>query len=64
MSQLNSMAIPMEGKYSKSELLELKNKMNAKALAKRRSKTALRLAANIISQSLYCFRFYTRSALR
>ena len=61
MSQLNSMAIPMEGKYSKSELLELKNKMNAKALAKRRSKTALRLAANII---LYCFRFYTRSALR
>ena len=37
MSQLNSMAIPMEGKYSKSELLELKNKMNAKALAKRRS---------------------------
>ena len=25
MSQLNSMAIPMEGKYSKSELLELKN---------------------------------------
>ena len=42
------MAIPMEGKYSKSELLELKNKMNAKALAKRRSKTALRLAANII----------------
>ena len=48
MSQLNSKAIPMEGKYSKSELLELKNKMNAKALAKRRSKTALRLAANII----------------
>ena len=48
MSQLNSMAIPMEGKYSKIELLELKNKMNAKALAKRRSKTALRLAANII----------------
>lgn len=48
MSQLNSMAIPMEGKYSESELLELKNKMNAKALAKRRSKTALRLAANII----------------
>lgn len=48
MSQLNSMAIPMEGKYSNSELLELKNKMNAKALAKRRSKTALRLAANII----------------
>ena len=48
MSQLNSMAIPMEGKYSKSELLELKNKMNAKALAKRRSKTALRLVANII----------------
>ena len=42
------MAIPMEGKYSESELLELKNKMNAKALAKRRSKTALRLAANII----------------
>ncbi len=37
------MAIPMEGKYSKSELLELKNKMNAKALAKRRSQTALGL---------------------
>ena len=48
MSQLNSMAIPMEGKYSKRELLELKNKMNAKALAKRRSKTALRLTANIV----------------
>ena len=61
MSQLNSMAIPMEGKYSKSELLELKNKMNAKALAKRRSKTALQIS---FSQSLYCFRFYTRSALR
>ena len=53
MSQLNSMAIPMEGKYSSSELLELKNKMNAKALAKRRGKTALRLAANIIFAIAY-----------
>ena len=48
MSQLNSMAIPMEGRYSRSELLELKNKMNVKALAKRRSKTAFRLAANVV----------------
>ena len=34
MSQSESMAIPMEGRLSKKELLELKNKMNAKALAK------------------------------
>ena len=48
MSQLNSMTVPMEGRYSRSELLELKNKMNVKALAKRRSKTAFRLAANVV----------------
>jgi len=48
MSQSESMAIPMEGRLSKSELLELKNKMNAKALAKRRSRTALRLVANVV----------------
>lgn len=45
MSQSESMAIPMEGRLSKSELLELKNKMNARALAKKRSRTALRLVA-------------------
>ena len=48
MSQSNSMTVPMEGHYSRSELLELKNKMNVKALAKRRSKTALRFAANVV----------------
>ena len=41
-------AIPMEGRLSKSELLELKNKMNARALAKKRSRTALRLVANVV----------------
>ena len=46
MSQSESMAIPMEGRLSKSELLELKNKMNARALAKKRSRTALRLVAS------------------
>ena len=48
MSQSESMAIPMEGRLSKSELLELKNKMNARALAKKRSRTALRLVANVV----------------
>ena len=48
MSQSESMAIPMEGGLSKSELLELKNKMNARALAKKRSRTALRLVANVV----------------
>lgn len=38
MSQLNSMTVPMEGRYSRSELLELKNKMNVKALAKEEAK--------------------------
>ena len=38
----------MEGRLSKSELLELKNKMNARALAKKRSRTALRLVANVV----------------
>ena len=48
MSQIESMAIPMEGKLSASELLALKNRMNAQALARRRARTALRLGANVV----------------
>lgn len=48
MSQTENMALPMEGQVSKAELLELKNTMNARALARRRSRTALRLTANIV----------------
>ena len=42
MNQIDSMAIPVEGRMTTEELFELKNKMNTKALAKRRSKTVLR----------------------
>ena len=42
------MALPMEGQISRSELLEIKNKKNTKALARRRGKTALRLTANVM----------------
>lgn len=48
MSQIESMVIPMEGRMSASELLTLKNKMNARALARRRARTALRLGANVV----------------
>lgn len=48
MSQIESMVIPMEGRMSASELLALKNEMNARALARRRARTALRLGANIV----------------
>lgn len=48
MSQIESMVIPMEGKMSASELLTLKNEMNARALARRRARTALRLGANVV----------------
>ena len=48
MSQIESMAIPMEGKLSAGELLALKNRMNAQALARRRARTALRLGANVV----------------
>ena len=61
MSQLNSMAIPMEGKYSKSELLELKTPRH---LRKEEVRQLCALRQISFSQSLYCFRFYTRSALR
>ena len=47
MNQIDSMAIPVEGRMTTEELFELKNKMNTKALAKRRSKTVLRIVANI-----------------
>lgn len=42
------MVIPMEGRMSASELLTLKNEMNARALARRRARTALRLGANVV----------------
>ena len=48
MSQIESMVIPMEGKLSAGELLALKNEMNARALARRRARTALRLGANVV----------------
>ena len=48
MNQIDSMAIPVEGRMTIEELFELKNKMNTKALAKRRSKTVLRVVANIV----------------
>ena len=63
MSQLNSMAIPIEKKYSKSELLELKNKMNAKALAKEEVRQHCGLRQILSLQSLYFFLFYMQSAL-
>lgn len=40
MSQAENMALPMEGQISRSELLEIKNTMNTRALAKRRGRTA------------------------
>ena len=46
MSQMENMAGPAVGNMSKEELLELKKAMNAKALAKRRTRTALRDPAN------------------
>lgn len=48
MSQIESMVILMEGRMSASELLTLKNEMNARALARRRARTALRLGANVV----------------
>ena len=48
MSQIESMVIPMEGRMSASELLALKNEMNARALARRRTRTAFRLGANVV----------------
>ena len=43
-----NMAVPAVGNMSKEELLELKKAMNAKALAKRRTRTALRVTANVV----------------
>ena len=48
MNQIDSMAIPLEVRMTTEEIFELKNKMNTKALAKRRSKTVLRIVANIV----------------
>lgn len=48
MSQAENMALPIEGQISRSELLEIKNTMNTRALAKRRGRTALRLTANVL----------------
>ena len=48
MSQMENMAVPAMGNMSKEELLELKKAMNAKALAKRRTRTALRVTANVV----------------
>ena len=48
MNQIDSMAIPVEGRMTTEELFELKNKMNTKALAKRRSKTVFRVVAIIV----------------
>lgn len=48
MSQIESMVIPMEGRMSDDDLLLLKHKMNAQALARRRARTALRLGANVV----------------
>lgn len=44
----DSIALRRENSISEEELLKLKKTMNAKALAKRRGKTALRLVANIM----------------
>ncbi len=49
MSQMEKYGSPGSGKYvKKEELLELKKAMNAKALAKRRTRTALRVTANVV----------------
>ena len=48
MSQIENVAVPAVGNMSKEELLELKKAMNAKALTKRRTRTALRVTANIV----------------
>ena len=45
---MENMAVPAMGNMSKEELLELKKAMNAKALAKRRTRTALRVTANVV----------------
>ena len=47
MSQTASMTLKRKGAMTQEELLELKQKMSAKALTKRRTKTGLRIAANI-----------------
>ena len=48
MSQMENVAVPAVGNLSKEELLKLKEAMNAKALTKRRARTALRVAANVV----------------
>ena len=48
MSQMENVAVPAVGNLSKEELLKLKEAMNAKALTKRRARTALCVAANVV----------------
>ena len=48
MSTVESLAAPMKGQLSEGELLALKKEMNAKALARRRARTVLRLGANAV----------------
>ena len=45
---MENVAVPAVGNLSKEELLKLKEAMNAKALTKRRARTALRVAANVV----------------
>lgn len=48
MNQTNTLSVPMEGKLSKEEYQALKIKMNQKALAKKRSRVAVRCVANLV----------------
>ena len=48
MGTVESLTAPMKGQLSESELLALKKEMNAKALARRRVRTTLRLGANVV----------------
>lgn len=48
MAQAGSMTLKGKGSLSQEELLQLKNLMSTKALAKRRTKTGLRIVANIL----------------
>ena len=45
---MENVAVPAVGNLSKEELLKLKEAMNAKALTKRRARTALCVAANVV----------------
>lgn len=49
MHQAGEMTVNQEGRMTAGQLLDLKRTMNAKALAKRRAQTGLRVAANIMA---------------